>query len=185
MPASDRGRRDARRGRPRAPVHRSGSASLYVSYCRRFVILESRHGKPRFVSGRRWSPPFSTRHTACPIPFPLQAGACCSWPTRRDADRPACRVPLAGGHLGGDAGPRPSRVSRWTASTARRSGSSLAAPSVQEVRAPEIPSRGLRHGLRISTSPGRTRRARSPRSSRRRRRRPASAATTSGYDVRA
>src|SRR5258708_32963735 len=30
-------------------------------------------GKPRFVSGVDWSPPFSTpTHTALPIPFPLQ-----------------------------------------------------------------------------------------------------------------
>src|SRR2546430_5453874 len=31
-------------------------------------------GKPRFVSGVDWSPPFSTpTHTALPIPFPLQS----------------------------------------------------------------------------------------------------------------
>src|SRR6267143_3989132 len=48
---------------------------LYVSYWHGgFVILDIEDmGKPRFVSGVDWSPPFSTpTHTALPIPFPLQ-----------------------------------------------------------------------------------------------------------------
>ena len=48
---------------------------LYVSYWHGgFVILDIEDlGKPRFVAGLDWSPPFSTpTHTALPIPFPLQ-----------------------------------------------------------------------------------------------------------------
>ena len=47
---------------------------LYVSYWHGgFVILDIEDmGKPRFVAGLDWSPPFSTpTHTALPIPFPL------------------------------------------------------------------------------------------------------------------
>ena len=48
---------------------------LYVSYWHGgFVILDIEDmGKPRFVSGLDWSPPFITpTHTALPLPFPLQ-----------------------------------------------------------------------------------------------------------------
>jgi hypothetical protein len=47
---------------------------LYVSYWHGgFVILDIEDmGKPRFVSGLDWSPPYITpTHTALPLPFPL------------------------------------------------------------------------------------------------------------------
>jgi len=52
---------------------RSGNR-LYVSYWHGgFVILDIEDmGKPRFVSGLDWSPPYITpTHTALPLPFPL------------------------------------------------------------------------------------------------------------------
>ncbi len=48
---------------------------LYVSYWHGgFVILDIEDlGKPRFVAGLDWSPPFAwPTHTALPMPFPLQ-----------------------------------------------------------------------------------------------------------------
>src|SRR5262245_45983542 len=81
---------------------------LYVSYWHGgFVILDIEDmGKPRFVAGLDWSPPFSTpTHTALPIPFPLQGRRLllvADEDVMRNAPRRHAGVPLARGHLGRD-----------------------------------------------------------------------------------
>jgi len=94
MPASGSRARDADgEGRATAVTIRSGSAiALRLVLARRLRHPRHRgHGQATLRVRRRLEP--AVQHTThrLPIPFPSRAGACCSWPRRRDAIARACR----------------------------------------------------------------------------------------------
>ena len=140
---------------------------LYVSYWHGgFVILDIEDmSKPTFVSGLDWSPPFITpTHTALPVPFPLHGRR-----VMLVADEDVAKLepgpavlPLAGRHHGRAAAGAVRELPGGGRGRHSRSPSSPAAISrARRSRARRFPWRGSPTGCASSTSPIRTRRARS------------------------